>query len=235
MKETELDTLQNRDPEDIEDALACVQSSLGVKYAPDAFADVKTFGEMCDVIIATVDAEDAADCTSQQAFYKLRRAIVEVLTSDAVAGVPGADAREILPATSMDELFPRKGRRRKIRQLRKVSGVKLDLIEPKGWVSLVLVLSFLFSFVYLFIQWRYGLLGLLTSFLGNWVARWTANELCYGTVGEVVRSFVESHYRLARRQPGTMNRREIVPLVKAIFREKLVLEPEVLVRDAKIF
>jgi hypothetical protein len=227
MKETEPLTLQDCDTEEIEDVLPRIERSFRVKFPRESFAQVKTFGDLCDVIAAIVSREKHLEgCTSQQAFYQLRTAI---------AGVLQMDASAIAPATSLKDLFPKKGRRRKMRQLQRALGVELGLLEVKPWTNMVIVCAFVLSFIYLFIQWKYGLLGLLASYIGNRLARRLANQLREWTVGEVARVFVREHYQFARRHRGTVNRDEIAPIIKETFSEALGLEPKLLTPEAPLF
>lgn len=226
MRLTDEHTLQNIDPEDIGDVIMHIERSFGLRFRKDAFLEVKTFGDVCDVIYSAVQAGHEEGCTSQQAFYKLRSAI---------AGLLQTDERQIVPATGMEELFPRKGRRKKMRQLQAAVSSRLDILEIKEWVGFALLLSYLTSIIGLFIRWRLGLAGFLFSLAASDVAGWFANELSYQNVGDVALLFMRMNYKNARRNSQTVNRNEIVPVVKEIFRHDLQLEPEVLTREAPVF
>lgn len=64
------------DAEDVEDVLARIAYSLNIEFGNNTFKDAKTFNDFSNVIVSKMVVEDTADCTSQQAFYKLRDAIL---------------------------------------------------------------------------------------------------------------------------------------------------------------
>jgi hypothetical protein len=226
MKESDKLLLENCDPEDIGDMIPQIGRSFGVVFERDAFLEVKTFGEFCEVVAAAVKTLQRDDCTSQQAFYKLRAAMVTVLDGGGV---------EIAPATRIDELFPRKGRRRRMRELRRVLGVKLGMLDWKPSVGIAMLIGYLLCVAGIFVNWRYGVAGLLGCVVANWVAWRLANELVCDTVGEAAWLFEGKYYHRARRDPDTVNRAEIVPVVQEIFRVGLGLPMEALAPEAVMF
>jgi hypothetical protein len=210
--------LENCDPDDVSDALVAVKRSFGIEYSEKAFEGVKTFGELCDVVVATIGREHRDGSTAQQAFYKLRSAI------------GGAEA--IKPATNLNDLFPRIGRRRRIQDLQWALGVRLELLKMKSWIGWALFAGYLLAFLSIFINWRYGVTALAGVFLANRIALRFPEEFTCETVGDAARLFARDHYRRARRDPETVNREEIVPIIKAIFHHMLNAEPEVMTRNA---
>jgi len=223
MKHPEKIELINCDPEDIEVAMAVVQESFGIEYAPGAVENAKTFGAYCDVVEAAVGREHREGCTAQQGFYKLRMAMGKVLNRDAAA---------IKPATRMDELFPVRGRQGKVRELQQELGIGMGLLELRRSVGGALFGGYLIAFLGIFINWRYGLAGLAVCVIFNRVAWRIGNTFLYPTVGEVARLFAQNYYCRARRDGATVNRREIVPVIRGIFMRVLRVEPEALRRDA---
>jgi hypothetical protein len=223
MKLPEKIELINCDPADIGEAMEVVQASFGIEYDLDALQNARTFGEFCDVVVAALGRLHRDGCTVQQGFYKLRGAIGKVLKRDAVG---------IRPATRMDELFPARGRQKKIQELQQELGIGMGLLDLKRGVGWGLFGCYLIAFLGIFINWRYGLAGLGVCVILNRVAWRIANKFMYETVGEVARLFAQNYYRRARRDPETVNRREIVPVIKGIFQRVLGLEPDALRRDA---
>src|SRR5574337_377680 len=98
-------TLADIEPWDIDDVLGKIQTSFNIQFKKNEIAQMKTFGEFCDHIISKTRFGKKEDCTTQQAFYKLRNAISIALS------IP---PREILPETKLEELIPRKSRRRNL-------------------------------------------------------------------------------------------------------------------------
>src|SRR5690349_14172915 len=107
--------LKDTDLEDIEDVLKKIEKSFGFKFGRTELKEVKTFGVLCDIITDKVKGDSSSDCTTQQAFYKLRSAIGTVLS---------IEKSSLTVDTRLDVLFPRKQRRRKIKEAEGVLGFK---------------------------------------------------------------------------------------------------------------
>ena len=63
--------LDEYEDEDIFDIVVKLEKSFAIKIARDAFINVKTFGDLCDVIESYIKYDNKEDCTKQQAFYKI--------------------------------------------------------------------------------------------------------------------------------------------------------------------
>ena len=64
--------LKDIDPEDIEDLLVKIEQSFDIKFEGNELVHAKTFGQLCDHITNKIQLLNSADCTTQQAFYKLQ-------------------------------------------------------------------------------------------------------------------------------------------------------------------
>lgn len=215
--------LKNVDSEDIGDVLAKVEKSFGFRFAKDELNEVKTFGEMCGIVNAKVQGKECDDCSSQQGFYKLREAITNATQ---------IDKNNITPDAKIHDLFSKPERRQLVKHTEARTGFKLNILQPKTWVIVALVLLFLASLVYLFIDWKIGLGGLMFFILSNRLATITANEIDAQTVRELVNKLTRENYRKMRRNPDTINRKEITEQVKMLFSEGLALEPSALHSEA---
>ncbi|HQW00235.1 MAG TPA: hypothetical protein PLZ91_07910, partial [Bacteroidia bacterium] len=67
--------LKNIDSEDLEELLKKVEASFDIKFGAAELANISTFGQLCNHISNKIHLVDCDDCTSQQAFYKLRDSI----------------------------------------------------------------------------------------------------------------------------------------------------------------
>lgn len=134
--------------EDIEDLLIKVEQSFNIKFVGDELVNILTFGELCDHIANKVKLEQVDDCTSQQAFYKLREAISNTFN---------IDSKSITVDLPLTDILPRKDRRQRIMKLEKHLGFKLNILRPPHLVTWILVLSIITSFVLLFFIWPVGL------------------------------------------------------------------------------
>lgn len=218
--------LSDCDPEDINDIIKTLESSFGVQLDQYDLAEVKTFGDLCDVFENTIRLENREDCTSQQAFYKLRAAISES---------QGVEKETIRPDSRLTDLFPRKNRRKRIRLLEKQLDIKLNLLTCPGWVTFILITVFIASLIALFFDWKTGLSGLGISYLAMWVADKTGKELELQTLRELTEKTAALEYTKMRRIPGTINRHEIVATIKEVFSKQLDIDKEKLTRQADFF
>ncbi len=223
MNQDETFKLCNVDPDDVSEVLAKIEKSLGFTFGRDDFKEVQTFGEMCDVVIAKTNCEHKDDCTSQQAFYKLRNAIAETTL---------IEARQITLNTDAQELFPKPQRRKNVRAVEKKLGFKLNLLRPRHLISGIFVLELLASIVWLFINWQIGLAGIAFYIVGNAVAKKFASEMDSQRFKQLVQKITRQHYRQVRRNAATINRKEVLEQITMLFAEDLGLEKSALSKSA---
>ena len=217
--------LDNIDPEDFGDTLLKLEKSFGVKFADNSMKDAKTFGNICDIIESQINLTDKNDCTTQQAFYKVRKAIG--LTQN-------FDERNIEPQTKLEDIFPRSNRRQKVKVFQQSLGIKVNFLTIKNWLGWTLVLCFLFSLIAFFLNWLIAIGGLVVSTLATWTAYKFSKELSTLTVAELTEKISREHYSQARRHSGTVNRNEIVKTIQDVFIVDHLLDREHLTKDATL-
>lgn len=222
MKDIEL---KNIDPEDIEDLLVKVEDSFDIKFVDNELAHVQTFGEMCDHIKGKIQLENTDDCTSQQAFYKLRTSIATTLQ---------LDKDELTLDTLLTDLLPRQTRRTKTKKIEHELGFKLSLLRPPHFVTGFLALLLLVSFIGVFFNWQVGLMGLGLSIGGLWLGGKTANELDIKTVGQLAEKMTRENYLKSRRNPKTYNDNEIEKVLTDWFSNDLGIDRTKLTREARL-
>ncbi|NEU08171.1 acyl carrier protein [Flavihumibacter sp. R14] len=218
--------LNNVDSEDIEDLLLKVEKSFDIKFADFELANVTTFGELCDHIANKIELENFEDCTTQQAFYKLRQSISVSLYFN---------VSELTPATSVTHILPRPNRIAKVKKLEEHLGFKLNILRPKHSISGTLILSLLASLVALFFQWKVGVLGLAISIFGLWLAGKMGKETDLTNLGEIVEKMTRENYLKSRSNPRTFNKKEVEKVLMDLFSLEFDFEKVELTRDAKLF
>lgn len=216
--------LKNIDSEDIEDLLVKVETSFDIKFVGNELVHITTFGQLCDHIANKIQLVNSDDCTSQQAFYKLR---------DAISSTLQIENKTISTDFLFADLLPRQSRRSRIREFEKHLGFKLNILRPPHWVTGTLVVSLLVSLVGLFFNWQIGLLGLVFSIAGLWFANKIGNELDLQTVGQVAKKMTRENYLKSRRNPKTFNKNEIEKVLTDWFSNDLYLDKSKLTREAK--
>lgn len=135
--------------EDIEDLLIKVEASFDIKFGDTELMHITTFGQLCGHIADKIQLDNSNDCTSQQAFYKLR---------DAISTTLQIDNQVISTDSSLADLLPRQSRRSKTKKLEKYLGFKLNILRPSYWVVRTFLILFLASSVGLLFNWQIGLL-----------------------------------------------------------------------------
>jgi len=216
--------LKNIDPDDISDLLVKVEKSFDIKFGDTELMHISTFGELCDHIANKIQLDNSDDCTSQQAFYKLR---------DTISSTLQIDNKSISTNFSLADLLPRQSRRSKINALEKQLGFKLNILRPPQWVTGTLVIILLASLVGLFFYWQIGLSGLVFSIAGFWSANKIGNELDLQTVGQVAEKMTRENYLKSRRNPKTFSKKEIEKVLTDWFSNDLDLDKSKLTREAK--
>ena len=214
--------LDNIDPEDIEDLLVKVEKSFNIKFVGNELVGLSTFGEVCDHITNKIELDHSDNCTKQQAFYKLRNAISSTLNID-----------NIKTDTHLAEILPRQNRISAVRQIENKLGFKLSFLRPTHFVSGTFIIVLLASIVGLFINWKFGLSGLLLSIAGLHIAYKFGKEIDLKTVGELTEKMARENYLKSRRNSKTFNKKEIENVLREWFSKDLDLDKTALTRDAK--
>lgn len=217
--------LKNVDPEDIEELLGKVEKSFDIKFIGNELVHIDTFGGLCDHIVNKIQLNHADDCTSQQAFYKLR---------DAISSILQVDHKIISTDLLLADILPPQNRRLKVRKLEDALGFKLNILSPPAWVTWTLLFLFIGGLVALFFNWKIGLSGITLSMVGFWVADKVGNELDLQTVAQVVEKMARENYLKSRRNPKTFNKKEIEKALVNWFADEFGLEEGELTREAKL-
>ncbi len=217
--------LHDNDLEDIELALEKVFVSFGIRCVSNEMAHIQTFGEICDYIETKINREHVGDCTTQQAFYKLR---------DAFSSVLKVDTSSITPSTEIANLLPAKHRKKRISQIENRIRIKLNILEAPHWITYSLILLFFLSLGILFVSTAVGLLGIAAFIVGGVLARVFGNELTVDDIGQLAQKITHEHYVNVRRNPQTMNKREVRNVIMNIFERELDVDASKLTNDARL-
>jgi hypothetical protein len=213
------------DVEDIGDLLKKIEKSYNIAFIKDELKDVRTFGELCDIIIGKIKLIDEDDCTRQQAFYKLRKAIVSVT---------GIDEAEVRLETNLVGLFPRENRRKKVKDLERELGFKLSILRPHAALFTSGIILFLLSLLTFFYKWEYAVAGIIVSCLYMFIIQKTRKELIRINVKELAEKITWEHYMASRRNPQTVNRKEIVKEIEKMFLKYLMTDLKKINRETVI-
>lgn len=217
--------LDEIDPEDFEDTLIKIEKSFGAKFAENSFSKAENFGDICDITETQINLTDKDDCTTQQAFYKIRKAIS--LTQNITE-------KQIEPKTKLEDIFPRKQRRQNVKNFQEKLGINIDFLSMKNWLFMTILIGFILSLIAFFFKWQIAVSGLTFFILFTWTISKFSKELTLSTVGELTEKFTRENYTLARRENGTINRKELFKTIQNIFIFDHDIAKEHLTRDAKL-
>jgi hypothetical protein len=200
--------LKHLHSDDLDEILVAVEKSFDFSFGKTELKQVKTFGELCDVITAKVQGDNSNDCTTQQAFYKIRSVLSATLF---------IDKNQIMPGTCLQQLFPRQGRRQKIEATESLLGLKTRILRPKHWITGTFALALIASLFGLAFFWKIALSLLAFAIIGLVLAGKFGKELDLKTVAQLAEKISRENYLRARRNPSTVNRNEIAQKVKELF------------------
>lgn len=211
--------------EDLEDVLKEIEKSLNIEFVNNELKDVKTFGHLCDAILAKINVPQKDDCTGQQAFYKLRNAITENMA---------IDKTDIKPETALKEVFLRGVQINKIRNIEKSLGFKLKILKVKRWIVLTTLVGLALSVVTIFVNLYYGLGFALILLALYFLILNKIRDFKVNTLGEVVETMKQNNYFESRREQRTVNRKELVKVIEKYFIDNLATDLKELNRETVI-
>jgi len=215
--------LKDIDKEEIENLLFKIESSFDIKFGDTELAHVTTFGELCDIITNKIKLENTYDCTTQQAFYKLRNAVTDIFQ---------VDKKTVSTDMLLSDLLPRKDRKTKIKQLETKLGYKLNILRPPHWITSTLIFLFVAGLVGLFVNFKIGLIILAISVVGLRISKELGNEIDLETFGQLIERMTRENYLKVRRNPETYNKTEIENIITDLFADFYDLDKSKLKRDA---
>ena len=213
-------TLGSYEMENLEDLIPEIEKMYGFEFENDEITKVKSYNELCDLTISKIDKKDIESCTSQQAFYKIRNSIVETKVSE---------KENLKLDLELKSLFPRKNRIKQIKKVENNIGFKLNDLKAPDFIEMGFIILLLVSFVLLFINWIFGLAGLLVSFLGFKLCRIFGKELNVKTVKELVEKITGENYLSVRSLKNTINKKELKEVITSWIAENAGIEREKLV------
>lgn len=217
--------LDNYEDENIFDVVLKLEKSFGLKFEKDAFNNVKTFGDLCDVFTDSLHGENSDDCSNQQAFYKVRSAI---------AATQFIDKNSISLDTKLQDIFPRHNRRLQIKKLQDELGITLNILDIKSWLGWTIFNGIVASLITCFFKWQFALTGLLFFIAVGWTAnKFFATEFELATVRQLTEKLARENYVDIRRTKGTINRQEILKIIIDSFSNDLDIDKAYLTRNDK--
>lgn len=206
--------------ENIEDLIPEIEKMYNFTFENEELINAKNFNDFTELIIGKIDLENVESCTTQQAFYKLRKSISEV-------GI--LEKNKLNTETKLKEIFPRKNRRELVKSLEENIGFKLNIINPPLLLSISLLIFGIVSFILLFISVKIGIIGLGITILGFQLSLKFGKEIQLNSIRELVAKITTENYLSLRTESNTINRKELKKVIlewvsenSGIKKEKLI-------------
>ncbi|MGL3002131.1 hypothetical protein [Flavobacterium sp. RSSB_23] len=206
--------------ENLEDCIPSIEEMYKFKFEKGETQNVKNFDEFCNLIISKIDFENVESCTSQQAFYKLRNSLIEEKITE---------KENIKLETKLTEIFPRKNRIELVKRVENNIGFKLNILLPPTIIFYTLVLLSVTSLIFLFINFKFGILGIAISIFGFYLCSWFGKEIELETLKELVEKITLENYLEVRTQKNTVNKSELKDVITNWFVENADIEKEKLI------
>jgi len=182
--------LKNLDIDEVYDIIEKIQESFDFKFDKNELEHVTTFGELCDIITNKVQGDSTSDCTTQQAFYKLRKAVSKTLLIDTDC---------IKTDTTLLDLFPKQNRKQRVKEFETELGFSADILDIKPWMGWTILIGFVGSLIMFFFNWKIAVSGLTVSTFFSWVTiKFFSTELKLLTVGQLAEKMSRENYKKAR-------------------------------------
>lgn len=206
---------------DINEVIFSIEKSFDIKFNQEELNSLTTYGEFENLALIKIKGIETNDCTSQQAFYKLRKILHEEFN------IP---IKNILLNTKLTDIFPEKNRISNIKKLKKLLKYEGNILTFSGMEFIILGTVFISSIVLFFFNSFYGLLlfaiGLILS------EEMKANTFLFKDIRELTNNLKTENYKNSRRDPKTYNSQEIKQAIKDIFSESLIIEKSKICHDS---
>ncbi|MDO5616978.1 MAG: hypothetical protein Q4G16_12350 [Cruoricaptor ignavus] len=178
---------------------------------------MKSFEEFCELAISKINLKNSETCTSQQAFYRLRQAL---LKEEIIANIQNLNIN-----TELKSLFPRKNRKQLIKKIEQNLGFQLNILSVPQFIINLLVLLLIASFIMFSFDWKIAIAGIFISIFGLYLSKF-GKELQVKTIRELIKKMTTQNYLDVRRDKNTVNKSELKSVIIHWFSENACIESE---------
>lgn len=183
-----------------DELLSRLESSFGIDSTEMGLSNGMTLHELVQCVLTKLDRRTSDGCTSQSLFYKVRGMLVSEL---------GISKSTISPTSKLSGLLPKASRRQTIARLEKGLGIKIRYYQAPGWIQLGALLTLLLSFIWLFINPGFGIIGIVISLLIISIAHKVSSSLPFQTFGELIERIWTDNLVQIQNNEGSINPREV--------------------------
>lgn len=205
--------LSDFDSLDVNDVIISIERSFNISFEENDFIQIKTYGQLEDYVLSRIKGKETNDCTSQQAFYKLRKILVKEFN------IP---YNKIKLDTKLEEIFPKKERKNNILMLKKLLKSENEILTFSTGKFIILAIIFISAIYLLFTNFFYGIvLFIIGKILSEELKK---NKFLYRDLREFSNKLVINNYKNSRRNSATYNPKEVKDIIKDIFSDSLQIE-----------
>jgi hypothetical protein len=211
------------DKEDLEQVLHSIENTFSINFKESEISNIKTYGDLCNIIISKVEFNYGNDIATQQAYLKLTEAILSITNTN---------PEIIKPDVSLEKIFPKRIRRKQVKKLEQSLGYELDLLTPRGFIVMSFLFLMIISVIFMFIFRTYGLIGLCVSFAGLFLSSRLGNEFNVNTIKDLSEKIAEENYANSRRWKNNFNKAELEKQIDNLISRQLDINKKKLKKEA---
>lgn len=207
--------------EDLDDLLLEIEDKFNFCFNDPELENIADFDELVSLIMSKIDGEDDTLCTSLLAFYKIKNVIRETGLYDPL---------KLCPSTKLEDIFPKKNRRRLVNAFNRGFGTKLEILAPNQIILYFCCILLILSIVGLFFYFKLAIIGIAISILGIKSLYVFTKTLKYDTIRDMIEGNLCINYLAFRQNRSTINRKELRKLFYDFFSTNLALDQDELRR-----
>lgn len=219
---------------DFIELVLAVEETFGIDLPDDEAGEVGTVGDLEALVLSKLGRASSDRCLTSAAFYRVRRAMVDVLW---------CSRAEIRPSTVLAYVLPESDRRAKWEALREAMTLQLpDLKHSRSVVSMLLAVgvagavvagSLVDAGTAVMTGWvllGFGAGALLLHATPSLALKFPGDSV---TVGDLSRTVLAVNYAQLSAELGGWNEHEVRRLVRELIVQQFGVAPEQLAHDAR--
>lgn len=208
MKVDQLDIVIESDESD--EFLSRFESSFGMTYEEMGISNGMSLQDVIDRINARLGRESSRHCTSQSLFFRVRNILVNQM---------GLQKNMITPSARLGDILPKTTRRRDINLLEGQLGIRIQYYQAPGWIQWSSMAFLLMSFILLFSNFSFGVMGVVGSLVTISMAHKFSKSLPFKTFGEFINKIRTDNLIKLQSNEGEINEREIKGVLIDLIRD----------------
>jgi acyl carrier protein len=215
-----------------------VEDTFSIKIPDQEAQQILTVGDFHNAVWRHVSGKHSSLCQSQKLFYTLRRSFADKFEYP---------SKQLSPATSPDEIFPRMNRRQEYLQFSTDTHLDLpDLVLDRSWQTLLMSVGFasiiggLLTSLTLILFFDYSnwmlllpVAGIVVTSLFSELLNHKRTEIGNATMREFTQQILALNYSKLAKSTGT-NRQEMELVINYIIADKAGLDLEEVTAEKKI-